>query len=178
MDFTKLLAMLMRLFPGKTFTTEDAVESEVRVAIEATSKKAAEDAVGPLSTKIAELEPLKAKVAELEPIAGKVKELTDKVTELTPLAADGKAFRDDLVREYVSAKAKLKEISEKAEEQAPYAKMAQGMDITLLKAEVTVLKKRVEAAFPAGSELGGTGDPESKKKEGEKKPSPLKPKTK
>jgi hypothetical protein len=176
MELTKLLAMLMRLFPGKTFTTEDAVESEVRLAIEATSKKAAEDAVGPLSVKIAELEPLKAKVAELEPNTAKVKELTDKVAELTPLAAHGKAFHDGLIVAYVKAKALLKEVSEKPEDQEKMKKTAAAFDIDFLKTEVVHLEKRVAAALPAGSELGGTGDPEGKKKEGEKKPSPLKPK--
>jgi hypothetical protein len=176
MDFTKFLAMLMRLFPGKTFTTEDAVESEMRGAIEAVSRKAAEDAVGPLNTKIAELEPFKAKVAELEPFKAKVAGLETEIAVLTPLAADGKTYRDGLVADYVKAKALLKEVSDKPEDQEKVKKIAQGFEVDFLKTEVALLSKRVAETHPGGSELGGTGDPEGKKKAGEKKENPLKPK--
>ena len=40
-----------------------------------------------------------------------------KITELTPLAADGKAFRDKLVTDYVTSKAKLGEVAETPEAQ-------------------------------------------------------------
>lgn len=180
MEFTKLLAMLMRLFPGKTFTTEDAVESEVRAAIEASNRKAAEDATGPLNAKIAELEPFKAKVAEFDPVKTEAEGLKTKVAELTPLAADGKAYRDGLVTDYVASKAKLQEISEKPEAQEPVSKMAQGFPIEFLKSEVEHLRKRVAEKFPAGSETADQGDPEGKKKPAEKKKlgDALKPKAK
>jgi hypothetical protein len=177
MEITKLLAMLMRLFPGKTFTTEDAVESEVRAAIEASNRKSVEDAAVPLNIKIAELEPLKGKVAELEPFKAKVADLETKVAQLTPQAADGKTFRDSMVDAYVKAKANLKEITDKPEDQAKIKTMAQGFDIEFLKTEVEHLQKRVAAAFPAGSEVGGSGDPEEKKRLAEEE-DPLKPKTK
>ncbi len=178
MELTKLLAMLMRLFPGKTFTTEDAVESEVRAAIEAGNRKAADDAVGPLKMKIAELEPFQAKAAELKPLADKVPALEAKVAELTPLANEGKAFREGLVAEYVKAKALLGHVTDKAEDQEKLKKTAASFDVDFLKSEVGHLQALVAEKNLDKSQLGGAGDPEAKKKAGEKKPNPLKPQVK
>ena len=177
MDWQKLLKILARLFPGKTFT-EDGVESEMKAAMDEATQKSVSAATGPLTTKVAELEPFKAKAAELEPITGKVKELETQVATLTPLAADGKTFRDGLIAAYVKAKALLKEVTEKPEDQEKLKKMVSGFEIDFLKSEVEHLKKRVAEKIPAGSELTEGGDPEGKKKPAGEEEDPLKPKKK
>ena len=153
----KFLKMLARLFPGKTFT-EDGVESELRSAMEEASTKSVETAVTEKELRIKALEPLELKVAEL-----------------TPLAADGKAYRDDLVGKYIAGKAKLKECDETPEAQESLKNVATGYPIKFLKSEVVHLQARVDEKFPAGSELGDDSDPEKrdKSKSGAKKKNPL-----
>jgi hypothetical protein len=98
-----------------------------------------------------------------------------KVTELTPLAADGKAYRDDLVGKYIAGKAKLKECAETPEAQETLKKVVTAYPIDFLKSEVVHLQARVNEKFPAGSELADDADPEKrdKSKSGSKKPNPL-----
>jgi hypothetical protein len=81
-------------------------------------------------------------------LTSELKEQKDTVAELTPLAADGKAYRDGLVTEYVTAKAKLGECDEKPESQEALKKVAAGYPIDHLKKEVALLKDRVAEKFP------------------------------
>lgn len=158
----KFMKMLARLFPGKTFT-EDGAESELAAAMNAETQKAVDAATAPLNERIKALEPLE-----------------QKVTELTPLAADGKAYRDGLVLAYCASKAKLGEVTDKPEEQEAIKKMAEGFPVDFLKSEVAYLGKRVDEKFPAGSQLSGESDPEKrdKSKGADGKANPLKPKQK
>ncbi len=72
----------------------------------------------------------------------------DKVAELTPLAADGKAYRDALVTDYVTARTKLGECDEKPESQDALRKVAAGYPVDHLKKEVALLQDRVAEKFP------------------------------
>lgn len=141
----KFLKMLGRLFPGKSFT-EDGAESEIKAAQDQMIKTAVDAAITPLADRVKALEPLEAKVAEL-----------------TPLAADGKAYRDGLAQSYVTQKAKLGECAETPEAQDALKKVAAAYPIDFLKSEVGHLEKRVAAKFPAESQLEG-GDPEKRDK--------------
>ncbi len=85
----------------------------------------------------------------------KIVELETKVAGLTPLAADGKAFRDSLVTDYVTAKAKLGEVSETEEAQKVVKDVAATYPIEFLKSEVKALQDRVAEKFPAESQLPG-----------------------
>lgn len=130
MDWKQLVAMLKRIFQGKSFS-EDNLETEVKEALDAYAKSAVEAAVKPLNDKIVLLEPLEAKVKELE-----------------PLAADGKAYRESMVADYVTMKAKLGDVSEKKEDQDELKTVASAYPMKFLKAEVETLRKRVEEKFP------------------------------
>lgn len=79
----------------------------------------------------------------------KVKELEAKLTEMEPLHSEGKAFREGLIGDYVSLKAKLGEVSEKAEEQETLKGVAAAYPLAFLKSEVKALQARVEEKFPA-----------------------------
>jgi hypothetical protein len=81
--------------------------------------------------------------------------LEAKVTELTPLAADGKAYRDGLIADYVAAKAKLNECPETPEAQGELKKVAAGYPVDFLKSEVTHLQARVAEKFPDKGQLEG-----------------------
>jgi len=127
----KILKLLAKLFPGKSFT-EDGLGDEMKAALDehvkAENQKAVDAAITPLNAKIA---------------------------ELTPLADDGKAYRDGLVADYVSKKAKLGDISEKPEDHAELKVVAAGYPMKFLKAEVETLQKRVEEKFPAEPQTKG-----------------------
>jgi hypothetical protein len=135
-----LLRILGKLFPGVMFT-EEGIADEIKDAVEAMKQKAKE-ALDEVK------ESLKVKTQELVASEAKVK-------ELTPLAADGKAFRDDLISQYVASKAKLSEVSEKEEEQKELRTIAAGYPIEFLRAEVKHLEARVAEKFPDKSQLGG-----------------------
>jgi hypothetical protein len=78
-----------------------------------------------------------------------------RIKELEPLAMDGKAYREDLVKNYVALKAKLGDIGETPEAQIPVKAVAAGYPLDFLKTEVLVLEKRVQEKFPAEGQLAG-----------------------
>ncbi len=141
-----LLAKLKAKF-GKTFSEDGAFE-ELVAFVEEKAAAAVSAAEVAFKAKIAELEPFKAKVAEFE----------TQVAGLIPLANDGKAYRDGLVIDYVSAKANLEEIGTTPELQAPVKTMAAGFPIEFLKSEVAHLKKRVAEKFPDESQIQNRED--------------------
>ena len=78
-----------------------------------------------------------------------------KIAELAPLASDGKAFRDKLVTDYVTSKAKLGEVAETPEAQAQVREVAGTYPISFLQSEVKTLRARVEEKFPSKGQLTG-----------------------
>ena len=86
---------------------------------------------------------------------GVIVEKDKKIVELSPLAADGKAFRDDLTGKYVAAKAKLGEVAETPEAQEKVKTVAAGYPMDFLKSEVDAIQKRVEEKFPADPQTKG-----------------------
>jgi hypothetical protein len=78
------------------------------------------------------------------------------IAELIPLAADGKAFRDDLVTQYVVAKSKLGEVAETPEAQKVVTDVAVTYPIAFLQSEVKTLEKRVFEKFPDTGKLRGS----------------------
>lgn len=150
----ELMKLLARLFPGKLFT-EDGLTDELKTAVEDHAKAHA--------------------AAEVEKA---VKPLNEKIAELTPLAADGKAFRDDLVSKYVANKAKLGEVAETPEAQDKVKAVVAAYPMDFLRAEVDSLEKRVAEKFPAEQQLAGDERRDKSKDTGEgdwKKKNPLVP---
>jgi len=91
-------------------------------------------------------------------LAEKDKTISEKdarINELSPLAEDGKTWRDGLIADYVKLKAKLGEVAETPEGQEPLKKVAQGYPIDFLKTEVAHLQKRVDEKFPAEAQTKG-----------------------
>jgi hypothetical protein len=127
----KFLKILQRLFPGKSFT-EDGLSDELKAALDAHAKSASDEAV-----------------------ATAVKPLNEKIAELSPLAADGKAYRDGLITQYVTLKAKLGEVAETPEAQDKVKAVAAAYPIDFLKSEVAALEKRVDEKFPAEPQTKG-----------------------
>lgn len=76
--------------------------------------------------------------------------LKKKNSELEPLAADGKGFRDGLVADYVRMKAALGEAETDATKQEGVKSFAAGMQIDMLRSECKHLQARMEKAFPDG----------------------------
>jgi hypothetical protein len=149
--------VLLKVFPGKVFTTEDNLADEMKAALDSHTQAVAADEV-----------------------AKAVKPLNDRISELAPLAADGKVYRDDLVGKYVANKAKLGEVDETPEAQDKVKAVAGAYPIDFLKSEVDVLQKRVDEKFPAGPQTRGDDRTDkSKDISGEKdwrKNNPLTPK--
>lgn len=91
--------------------------------------------------------------ANEEQVAAGIKSLLEekdaRIKSLEKEAEEGKAYREDLVTQYTTAKAKLGEVSEKAEDQAQLKSVAAGYPLDFLKAELKHLQARVEAKFPA-----------------------------
>jgi hypothetical protein len=71
-----------------------------------------------------------------------------KIKELTPLAEDGKTYRNGLVDEYVQLKAKVGDIAETADSHKSIKEIAGTYPMSFLQAEVKTLQKRVEERFP------------------------------
>ncbi len=114
---------------------------------------------------------LAEKVAEAEQAVKRP--LEDKIKELMPLAADGRAYRNTLVQDYITLKVKLGEASEKPENQDALKGLVATYPIDFLKAEIVVLQRRVAEKFPAEAQLlGGLEDRGS----GKQKANPLIPK--
>jgi hypothetical protein len=95
------------------------------------------------------------KDAEITAQRTKIVDLETKVADLSPLAADGKAFRDGLVTDYVTAKAKLGEVAETPEAQKVVKDVAATYPIDFLKSEVKSLQDRVAEKFPAEPQTKG-----------------------
>ncbi len=137
----KLLAKLAKTF-DKNFTEENTVEN-VKAMIDAKDAD-----IKAMQEKIKTVKALEDRVKQLEPLEQKVK-------DLEPLAADGKAFRDGLVTDYVALKAKLKEVAETPEAQKVVKDVAEKYPVEFLKQEVKHLQTRVEEKFPAEGQLKG-----------------------
>jgi len=88
---------------------------------------------------------IKALFAEKET---KIGDLEKEVGELKPLAEIGKAYREKLVAAFVQGKAKLGEVSEKAEDQKGMKEMAQGWPLSFLEKELSHVEKRVAEKYP------------------------------
>ncbi|NOZ68007.1 MAG: hypothetical protein GXP46_01860 [Deferribacteres bacterium] len=100
----------------------------------------------------------------------KLKELENKVAELEPLAADGRAYRKELVDSYVTLRTKLEELPADDENRQKQAReIAAGFPVEFLKSEVEVLQKRVEEKFPDEGQLKG-GDPDNRDKNAKTNP--------
>jgi hypothetical protein len=99
---------------------------------------------------------------------GLLSEKDAKIKELSSAASDGKAYRDDLVVQYVTNKAKLGECTETPEAQAAVKSVASTYPIAFLKTEVEALIKRVTEKFPDTAKLKGD-DTRDKSEDGEKK---------
>lgn len=138
-----LLAKLKALY-GKTFS-EDGLFEELKAFV-AEKVTAVEEA---------------AKTAKAA-LDAEILELKTKVAELSPLAADGKTFRDGLVVTYVTLKAKMEECAVTPEAQDKLKTVVATYPVDFLKSEVGHLEKRVAEKFPAESELPA-GDPEGKR---------------
>jgi hypothetical protein len=151
-EMKEFLKKLAQLFPGKTFSEDNTLE-EIKAAVEdrikAETTKAVDVATAPLN---------------------------EKIKDLQPLADEGKAYREGMVQDYVTLKAKLGEVSEKPEDQEAVKKVCAGYPLDFLKAEVRHLQGRVEEKFPAGSQTKGD-DRRDKSGDGGKK-NPLVPEDK
>lgn len=99
-------------------------------------------------------------------IAAGIKALVDeknaRITELEPLAADGKAYREEMVKGYVAAKAKLGEVAETPEAQDRLKAVAAGYPLDFLKSELKHLETRVTEKFPDQGQLDAE-DPNAKR---------------
>lgn len=140
-EMKDFLAKLSRMF-DKNFTEENVVDN-IKSMLDAKDAKVQE-----LEKKIKTVETLEARVKQLEPFEQKAK-------DLEPLAADGKAFRNNLVKDYVSLKAKLKEVAETPEAQDKVKAVVEKYPVDFLKSEVDCLQKRVEEKFPCDPQLKG-----------------------
>lgn len=105
---------------------------------------------------------IKAMIDEKDSV---IAEKDKRISELSPLANDGKAYRDGLVMQYVTLKAKLGEVGETPEAQDKVKAVASGYPIDFLKSEVDNLQKRVDEKFPAESQTKGD-DRQDKTSEG------------
>lgn len=94
-----------------------------------------------------------------EQVAAGVKALLEekdaRIQALEKDAEVGKAYRDDLVTQYVAAKAKLGEVTEKEDDQKQLKAVAAGYPLDFLRSEMKHLQARVEAKFPAEHQTGG-----------------------
>jgi len=126
-----LVAKLAAAF-GKAFTEdEEKLFGEIKALVEAKDTE-----VGTQKTRIAEFEA--------------------RIAALTPLADDGKAYRDGLVTSYVMYKAKLGECAETPEAQKVVKDVIVAYPVDFLKSEVAHLQARVNEKFPkTKGELNG-----------------------
>ena len=98
--------------------------------------------------------------ANEEQVAAGIKALLEekdaKIKSLEKDAEEGKAYREDLVQQYTSAKAKLGEVAETEEAQKGLKAVAAGYPLDFLKSELKHLQARVEAKFPAEFQTKGS----------------------
>ena len=107
-----------------------------------------------------------------------ISEKEKRITELTPVAEDGKKWREDLLKRFTAAKAKLKEVDETPEAQEGLKKVAQTYPIDFLVSEVKHLDARVAEKFPAEPQTKGDDRKDKTADGGEKdysKDNPLTP---
>ena len=143
-ELKKLLKEMSKSF-GKHFDEDNVIE-EVKGLITEAETKAQGD------------------LAEKDKV---IKTLEDEVKELKPLAADGKAYRSELVEDYIKMKASLEDISEKEEDQEEARKVIEGYPINFLKNEREVLQKRMSEKFPDNPQTkGDTGRDKQGKPDG------------
>lgn len=97
--------------------------------------------------------------ASEDQVAAGVKALLEekdaKIKALEKDAEVGKAYREDLVTQYVAAKAKLGEVTEREDEQKQLKAVAAGYPLDFLRSELKHLQARVEAKFPAEHQTTG-----------------------
>lgn len=136
-ELKKFLEKMSKQF--KTHFTEDNVIDEVKILVETAATKA--------DTVMAERD----KTIKDQGI--KITDLEKKVTELTPLASDGKAYRSELVDDCIKMKAKLGDTTEKEEDQKSIRETVEKFDIDYLKKENEILVKRVEEKFDDKGQL-------------------------
>lgn len=115
-----------------------------------------------------------ADTASEDQVAAGVKALIEEkdatIKSLQTAAEEGKAYRDDLVTQYVTAKAKLGEVTEKAEDQAQLKSVAAGYPLDFLKGELKHLQGRVEAKFPSEHQTKGADGNEQREKDASDNP--------
>ncbi len=112
------------------------------------------------------------KKTEMDALIKKVDEkdatITEKdktISDLTPLAEDGKAYRKELVDSYVTLRTKLEEIPADDETKQKQAReIAESFPVDFLKSEAETLRKRVDEKFPDNGQLN-TDDPNKKRTE-------------
>lgn len=153
-DMEALQALLAKM--SKTFKihlTEENVIEEIKILVEAAGTKSA--------TVMAD------KDKTIKDQGTKITELENKVTELTPLAKDGKAFREELVKENIRMKAALKDIGETEEDQKGVKSVVENHPIDYLKNENKILQKRMEETFDDKGQLK-VSVTRDKSKDGEK----------
>jgi hypothetical protein len=97
--------------------------------------------------------------ANEEQVAAGIKSLLEekdaRIKALEKDAAEGKAYREDLVKTYVASKAKLGEVAETPEAQEGMKQVAGSYPLDFLKSEIKHLQARVEAKFPADFQTKG-----------------------
>ncbi|MCP4259097.1 MAG: hypothetical protein GY774_16550 [Planctomycetes bacterium] len=128
----ELLEKLSKEF--KTHFTEENIVDEIKSMVSDAGTKAAD---------------------ELTKKEGEIKNFKKQITDLTPLAADGKAFREELVSENIRMKAALGDIAEKEEDQKSVKAVVEKHPIDYLKNENKSLQKRMEEKFDDKGNLKG-----------------------
>ncbi len=137
---------------GKVFSEDNAVD-EITAHIDETVAQVRNEKAEEIKTLKEENEALKKQLATL-----------------TPLADEGKAYRKNLVDNYVTLRTKLEEIPADSEEKQKQARaVAGGFPVEFLKAEVDTLQNRVDEKFPSEAQL--KGDETERGEGGEKKAS-------
>lgn len=145
MDLKAFLEKLSKDF--KTLFTEEGIVEEIKALVGAAGEKADKD--------------VKAKDDE-------VTGLKSEIETLKPLAADGKAFREELVKENIRMKAALKDIGESEEDQKGVKSVVENHPIDYLKNENESLLKRMVIVFPDEAQTKGDAN-RDKSKDGKKK---------
>jgi hypothetical protein len=108
-----------------------------------------------------------------------IAEKEKRIKELSPLAEDGKKWRDDLIKRYIASKAKLGEVGETPEAQEGLKKVAGAYPIEFLISECKHLEVRVAEKFPDTAQTKGDERKDKTADGGEKdysKDNPLTPK--
>lgn len=105
-----------------------------------------------ISEKDAELGTLNTQVGALNT---EVSGLKAQVSALQPLAEEGKAFRDDLIKQYHTLKVKVEDVKETLEAKASLEAIAKAYPVEFLRDEIKILNERVAVKFPDRDQLKG-----------------------